>query len=356
MRTENNFAYLNRSGRAGSAAERALIEAWLSRVPSTEHPEFCSRFRSGDDAQFVAAFQELTLHELLRRQGCKIRLHPNVPGKTKHPDFGVRQPAGPEFLLEACTSREISSSPEISPRADRIRDFLQGLDLRGYMLAIDELTDGANDLPQMALARHIDDGIKAAAVGYADESISIPRLTTADGWRIELTAFPTARYGTRRGGTVMMEGWRSTWTGPSYPLRDCLKKKASRYGNQFATAYVIAVNSCDVMLTDRDFEETLFGARPEAAVRDRGFWGSATTPEHRRVSAVLFTKNLWPANLLIGQVYACLYLNPWADNPYDGVLTRLPTFRFENGAERLYAGRPLHELLKLRLRDSAIWG
>src|SRR6266481_4875086 len=98
-------------------------------------------------------------------------------------------------------------------------------------------------------------------------SISIPLLTTIDGWRIKLTAFPTARYGTRS-GTVMQEAWGRTWTGPSYPLLDSLKKKGGRYGKQFAMPYVIAVNSSDVMLTHRDFEETLFGVRSENAVKD----------------------------------------------------------------------------------------
>ena len=41
---------------------------------------------------------------------------------------------------------------------------------------------------------------------------------------------------------------------------------------------------------------------------------------------------------------------------YDGVLTKLPTLRFENGALRQDAGAPLHKLLKLRLRDSTMWG
>ena len=58
----------------------------------------------------------------------------------------------------------------------------------------------------------------------------------------------------------------------------------------------------------------------------------------------------------MGQVYACLYLNPWPTHSYDGVLAKLPTFRFENGEVREYLGAPLHELLKLRLRDKAIWG
>jgi hypothetical protein len=82
--------------------------------------------------------------------------------------------------------------------------------------------------------------------------------------------------------------------------------------------YVIAVNAADVMLTDRDFEETLFGVRPGITISGmthklaRGFWGTENGPQHQRVSAVLFTKDLWPATVLMGQVYACVYLNPWA--------------------------------------------
>jgi len=357
MRTESTFSYLNRSARRGSAASRALIETWLYRTPAAEHADFRSRFRCGNDLQFTSALQELTLHELLRRQGCELRFHPNVPGTTKRPDYYVRQPGGSEFLLEACTSAEISRGPESSPRADRIRDFLQGLDLPGYLIAIDELTEGRRDLPQRLLAKHISDGIKATPADCA-KGISIPLLTTTDGWRIKLTAYPSARYGTRQ-GTVMQEAWSHTWTGPSYPLRDALRRKGGRYGRQLAVPYVIAVNSSDVMLTHRDFEETLFGARPEAGITDtslsRGFWGTATCPNHRRVSAVLFTKNLCEPTLLMGQVYACLYLNPWADQPYEGVLARLPTFRVESDALRERAGTPLHRLLKLRLRDSAMW-
>jgi len=223
-----------------------------------------------------------------------------VPGTTKQPDFSVQQPNGPSFLLEACTSTEISSGPEGGIRANRIRDFLQGLDLRGHLIAIDELTEGSKDLSQKLLGRHIADGMRAAV--DATKRIPIPLLTTADGWRIRLTVYRTSRYATRS-GTIMQEAWSRTWTGPSYPLRGSLKRKGGRYGSQLAMPYVVAVNSADVMLADRDFEETLFGARPEASITDsrlaRGFWGSATTPNHQRVSAVLFTKNLCPPTLLM---------------------------------------------------------
>ena len=31
-----------------------------------------------------------------------------------------------------------------------------------------------------------------------------------------------------------------------------------------------------------------------------------------------------PTGPEVGQVYACLYLNPWPDRPYGGALTKLP--------------------------------
>ncbi len=356
--TESSFAYLNRSAQRGSAESRALMETWLSHVPASEHEDFRARFRSGGEQQFTSALQEITLHELLRRQRCKLHFHPNVPGTSKRPDFKVRQPKGSEFILEVRTSTDIESGPDGGTRANRIREFLQGIDLQGYLIGIDELIEGSNDLSQKLLKRHIDDGIKTASAGYVDESIAIPLLTTPDGWRIKLTAFAASRYGPRP-TTVMQEAWSRTWTGPSYPLRDSLEKKAGRYG-QLAMPYVIGVNSSDMMLTDRDFQNTLFGSPPQfdapGSPRDIGFWGTAAAPKHTRVSAVLFTKNLHPATLLMGQVYACLYLNPWPSQPYDGVLAKLPTFRYENGEVREYPGAPLHKLLKLCLRDSAIWG
>jgi hypothetical protein len=356
--TESSFAYLNRSARRGSAESRALMETWLLRVPTSEHADFCARFRCGKESEFTSALQELMLHELLRRQRCGIEFHPNVRGATTQPDFKVRQPKGSEFILEARTSTKIESGPDGGTRAYRIREFLRGLDLQDHLIAIDELKEGSSDLSQKALRKHIDDGIKAGVPGDLDDSISIPLIATPDGWRIQLTLYANSKYGPRT-TTVMQEAWNRTWNGPSYPLRNVLDKKASRYGH-LGMPYVIAVNSSDVMLGNRDFQDTLFGSPPQSAAPgsppDIGFWGTSAAPKHTRVSAVLFTTNLCEPTLLMGQVYACLYLNPWSAQPYDGVLAKLPTFRLENGEVRNYPGEPLHKLLKLRLRDSGVWG
>ena len=356
--TESSFAYLNRSAKRGSAESRALMETWLSRVPASEHADFCARFRCGKESEYTSALQELTLHELLRRQRCKIEFHPNVPGATKQPDFKVREPRGTEFVLEARTSSEIESGPDGGTRAYRIREFLRTVDLHGHLIAIDELKEGTSDLSQKALRKHIDDGIQAGVAGDLDGSISIPLFAKPDGWRIKLTAYAESKYGPRS-TTVMQEAWSRTWDGPSYPLRDVLEKKASRYG-RLGMPYVIAVNSSDMMHGDRDFQDTLFGSPPQFAAPgsppDIGFWGTAGSPKHTRVSAVLFTKNLCPPTLLMGQVFGCLYLNPWPAYPYDGLFAKLPTFRLENGEVREYPGVPLHKLLNLRLRDSSLWG
>jgi hypothetical protein len=254
----------------------------------------------------------------------------------------------------------VASGPESNPRGDRIREFLRQMPLDGYRLSIDELTAGLSDLPQKALRKHIVDAI-AADPGEGGGIVRIPNYSTSDGWRIRLTAFASRRFGGSRSTTVMQEAWGRTWNGPSYPLRNALKKKAGKYG-KLAMPYVIALNSADVMLTDRDFEETLFGVRDGiiiAGMTDelaRGFWGTESTPTHRRVSAVLFTQNLWPATVLMGQVYSCLYLNPWAERPYHGILTQLPTFRFEDGAAREHRGKSWHELMNLQpLTDTSLW-
>lgn len=71
---------------------------------------------------------------------------------------------------------------------------------------------------------------------------------------------------------------------------------------------------------------------------------------------MLFTVNLMPETVLTGKVNTCLYLNPWAENPYDGLLTRLTSFQFENGQAREVPGNPFFKLMGLEpLTDISIW-
>ena len=223
------------------------------------------------------------------------------------------------------------------------------MDLPKYCLSINKLNEGSSDLAQHKLRRHIDDEISLLETSSADESILYLQPFEADGWFIGLTAFPLAVYPYR----FKMETYDDASRGPAYPLISYLKKKATRYGT-LNRPYVIAINTWDYQINEKHLEDMLFGKRNEERTSNseysRGFWGTTTTPKNRRVSAVLFTNNLYAPTLLMGQYSASLYLNPWAKFCYDGVLTNLTTFRLEAGALKETPGSSLHEWLKLRCR------
>ncbi len=357
--TESAFSHLSSSARAGDIACCALIEDWFEQVPAAEQAELCSRFQSSDDVQFCTAFQEVFFHEFLRRQGCVLDFHPHVAGTSKRPDFLVHQPSADSFILEARTSTEVASGPGYNPKGNRIREFLRKIDLSGYSLGIDELIVGATDLRQKILRKHIVDAIAATPNAKV---VRIPVYSTVDGWQIRLTARSTVGHSRSNPSAFTYEGWSRTWAGPSYPLRNALEKKASRYG-QLGIPFMIAINSADAMLTNRDFEESLFGVRPGITIAGmtdelaRGFWGSADKPDHKRVSGVVFVTNLWPATVLMGQLCLSVWLNPWADHPYRGLLLELPTFRFENGEAKKDPGRAWHDLMgHMPVNGSSLWG
>jgi hypothetical protein len=340
--SESIFAYWNRSARQSSEASRSLIEGWFSRVPAQEQRDLGSRFCSGNDEALAAAFQELCLHELLLRLDCVPCFHPSVAGTTKRPDFLVKETNGSEFLFEARAVTEVFTGPDRNPRSNRVLDYLQALELDGFVIGVNELVAGRSDLPTRLLEKHIKKSLKEVGADNAGQ-IPIPTLETADGWKVRLIAV-RAILSPARDGNVLYEAWARRWTGPSSALFNALKKKASRYGNP-PLPFVIAVHSSDVMLTSRDFEDQLFG--------ERGFWRTADAPEHQRVSAALFMKNLWPETLLMGQVETRLYLNPWAHHSYNGVLAKVDTFKLEDGSLRHYRGKPINELLKLSPHDCA---
>src|SRR5882762_9349322 len=338
-RSTSIFSYLNNSARPGCEASRMLIEDWFLHIPTGEQKELRSRFRSGVDVHFGSAFHELSLHELLLRQSCKARPHPTAATSKKRPDFSVVEPDGSEFLLEAKVSTAIASGPDRDPRLSGLQDFLNELQIPGFLLGVDELSCGATNLSPKSLRRHIQESLQNVVTDQSS-FVRLPTFKTNDGWKIRLTAISEATPEVNK-TTVRYQAWSHMWTGPSYSLHDALKGKARRYGTELGMPFVIAVNSFDALLCTSDFEAALFG--------EHALWGTADNPQYSRVSAVLYTTNLWPQTLLMGQVESRLYLNPFADWPYQGTLTKLDTFKFEGGSWSHESGTPMYHLLKLNL-------
>jgi hypothetical protein len=250
-----------------------------------------------------------------------------------------------KFLLEARNSTEVSTGPLMNPRANQVRDFLDGFAPRAFRIGVIELVAGSKDLRRKSLACHINKSLNRTPADGAC-TVLIPPFETEDGWKIRLEAIPDG-LGGGRNRSVLYEVWCRTRGSPSKALSKALIEKASRYGNNFEMPFILAISSFDAMLADRDFAEALFG--------EQGLWGTVNNPRYGRASAVLFTVNLWPATLFMGHVETRLYLNPFACWPYNGALTKLDTFRFENGSWRCYPGTRIHQLLELNLRNSSLW-
>jgi hypothetical protein len=257
------------------------------------------------------------------------------------PDYLVSQPNIKQFLLEARTCSTITTGPENSPLLHRVRDLLQDLKLDGVSLGIGKLVAGKNDLRRRKLEDHVKAAI--ADISPASKFMALPTFQTADGWKIQLTAIPWLK-DESSSSTVRYEVYSGSAVSISSTLLRALKKKGGRYG-QLEIPYVIAVNSCDVMCTHHNCKEALFGSSTHS-----GFWGTSSNPSYQRVSAVLLTVGIWPATVLMGQTYSCLFLNPWAHYPYQGILTKLNRFEYpvSDGPIR---GLSLNELLGIEPSD-----
>src|SRR6185437_6010020 len=84
---------------------RDILTEWLSAYPVDEQRTLISRFRRTDRRGFLGAFWELYLHELFRRLGFRIELHPEVAASTHRPDFRLQR-GNAMIYVEAVTIYE----------------------------------------------------------------------------------------------------------------------------------------------------------------------------------------------------------------------------------------------------------
>jgi len=117
---ENSFDYYDRSARKDVSNVREKLNDWFSKFPTSEQVELKSRFKK----TFSSAYFELFIHELFRRQGFEILIHPEVPNTSRRPDFLMKKD-GLEFYLEAKEAREKSEAQEaLENRINQVYDSL----------------------------------------------------------------------------------------------------------------------------------------------------------------------------------------------------------------------------------------
>lgn len=92
---------MNGSARPGICAIRELLEQWFEHLQDDAKADIRARFRSRDDVQHQSAWFELFWHELMRRGGYDLEIHPTVANVTTNPDFLAQRNGVSRFYLEA---------------------------------------------------------------------------------------------------------------------------------------------------------------------------------------------------------------------------------------------------------------
>lgn len=340
--SEPSFRFLDRSARPTAARVREKIEEWASHYPQSGVLEWRGNFRSSDDAQHHGAMFELLLHELLRRLGCTIELHPTLEETSRRPDFLVHGDKGHEFLLEATVCMDHPDSAAES----RLSDLRDSLDrIRTTHIMFDLRYDGMPEepVPGGRIRREIETDLSGHDVEVLRDLAENGEWDRLPSWEftfpgitLHLTAFPTRipreSPTTSRAVGITMGGAQIAHTDEN--IRDAVLRKASRYGKP-SLPYVVAVNvlgdfppeSIDIFnaLFGKEALEvgiTIDGIQHERDVRQPdGVWYGRGGLQNRRVSGVLIGSGVGPWNL--GESGLQLVTNPHAYHTYECELTSL---------------------------------
>ena len=356
--SEPEFAYLNQSARPSVIALRSLLEEWYDRVPAVAQPDLRSRFRSNDDYSHASAFFELYLHELLRKLGYTLTVHPPVQGSGTHPDFLVSRNDGCEFYMEA-TLAGIPSKAEqgAQARIDQVYDVLDRMDSPDFFIRVALSGSPATPPPGSRLRGDVERWLRTvdleaiASAGAAGDFHSLPRYSwNHEGWEIEL--MPIAKSPAARGKPGVrplgMFSPEAQWLQTDADLKDALEAKAKKYG-VLEVPFIIAVNFVGLHCDECDILNCLVGQEStvvsldqnnnvveERAERKRnGFWFGPSGPRNQGVSGVLVFPGLNEWNMAV--LDPKLYHNPWATRPLSpdcwALSQRIPNTsvgRFEN--------------------------
>jgi hypothetical protein len=336
--SEKQFKFLNRSARKRDARIRDLLELWFAEYPTPEQSELKRRFESVKAQSFESAFFELCIHAILKRLGCRLTPHPEMPGTTKRPEFLVAEPNGSTFILEARLTGSGSTTDvatnnlkdtiyDALNRLIKTNEFFVGVFIRGTP----ERQPSSKELAEFVQG-HLD--FEDADAIIAREASAMPRWTLRvdDKCKIEFCPIPRRPEvrdtpPNRQVGMIMTE---ATWGDDVTPIRAAVLEKSNRYG-QFCQPYIVAVNSMAFDLEENDILQAI-----------TGLWQHERT---KRVSAVLLASRLMPISAARAKIG--LYHNPSADVAYSGVLNSLPNGFSEGGTIRMVEGRTLADIFGL---------
>ncbi len=263
---EGEYAFWNRHASEAAQRIREVLDSWFEALPEESQRELLHKLRSDDDGEFQASLWELYLHEVFRRRGFRVEIHPEVPDSTRRPDFRIRSEDEAAYI-EATAS----TGPLEEKRADRVRadlyDGLEGLERGDFSLVIDpDFEEG----PNAPSARRIREALEswlasldwaALRPAYEEEGFAtVPTLDIQDnGWNITFHAIPKPAERRGRGRTLAVLAGRVTVSDPIQSIRRQLKGKAGRYGDLPAPFAIAFLDRNNDVLDGDDVVSALYG-------------------------------------------------------------------------------------------------
>jgi len=341
LRGEPQFTYLNRTARPRFAPVRDVAEAHFGRYPVARQPSLRERFRSAKDSEHYSAAFELILHELLLRLGCGLEIEPELRGgKSRHPDFLVHAPDGADFYLEATVvSGKTREEAAAEARINTVYDTIDHMDSPNFFITFEMRGVPRTPVPGKDIRAHLAKELSAldpdAVIAEYERrgDAALPKWPFLhDGWHLTFSPIPKSPTARGKPGVrpigISFTGMH--WVQTDTHIRSSIMGKAGRYGD-LKLPYVVAVNVLDHIDTE-DVMTALFGDDVvrfdgQTATSDRernGVWTGKGGPRYTRLSAVLVASSLRSDTLCSSEAAVSLWLNPWAVQLYDSVLTRLP--------------------------------
>jgi hypothetical protein len=340
---ESTSSFLDRAKGIVWDQYRELINAWVAEYPASDRVAMMNRLRSDDDRKFTAAFWELYLHEMYRRDSWRITVEPALPDVPTRPDFLVSKGDVTYYIEARCTFKV--GDRGAAARLQAVYDSLDTIDSGAFHLAVTPFRIGAKAPATKLLRKDLESwlrGLNPDAGGYdlrMDPERSFEWVQ--DEWHLRFQPLPrkpnVRGVRAKRPLGVFLPSTTEV-VDDIGPLREALSDKGSKYGN-LDYPLVLAVNIGSGFHDDRDTEQSLYGtvgwrfdladprSNPIPVLTQPGYWGWPGHPAHRHVAGLLLAEGL--NYLRVAQYSPAFWPHPHATDSIE----LLPIWRVARSAE-----------------------
>jgi len=365
---EPKFNYINLSARKPYNLIRELLEEWYSSYPESAKKNLRGRFISSNDIEHLAAFFELYLYNLLRKIGFEVEIHPEIQGKSTHPDFKAYYNGQPAFYLEAALaapSKEETAARKrenvVYESIDKVNspDFFLSVQVKRYSKENPSGGEWRKSLEKRLSSLDYNETYKLYKDGRHRDLPTL--ILRGKGWEVRVKAFPKGpeirgKTGIRPIGVISS---KALFCGGSEYIRKSIIKKAENYGD-LDLPFIIAINYVNEFsfIANNEILNALFGdfditQMPNGKINRRferalnGAFIGSKGPCYCWVSAVMIFPNLICEN--IANLTPVIWHNPWAIKPLNEELMPLPQMVYNKKRNSYYMkpGNSVNEILGL---------